>query len=65
MKWSTLFIIDLLYIFEFILFMNWYFPRTVVFSVCMPSVFETIIVVIHMIIFHLLLTFNVIKGFKE
>ena len=66
MKWKTLFIIDLLYTFMFILVMNWYYPKTVVFnSGYAPYIFESIIVVVLMIIFYLLLGFNVIKAFSE
>lgn len=66
MKWKYLLTIDLLYTFFLIFVMNWFYPKTVVFtSGYAPHIFESLIVVVLMIIWYLLLAFNVIKAFSE
>lgn len=66
MKWKYLFTIDLLYTFMLILFMNWFCPRSVnVLSGYAPYIFESIIGTVLMIIFYLLIAYNVIKAYSE
>lgn len=66
MKWKYLLIIDLLYTFMLILVMNWFYPKTFnVLSGYAPHIFESIIVFVLVIIWYLLLAFNVIKAFSE
>ena len=66
MKWKYLLTIDLLYTFMLILVMNWFYPKTISFvSGYEPYIFEGLIVIVLMIIWYLLLTFNVIKAFSE
>jgi len=64
-----LLIIDLLYSVQFILFMIWYFPRTIIFSGYTNDntlmFFASLFMLSEMIIFYLLLSFTVVKGFKE
>lgn len=66
MKWKYVLSIDLLYTFMLILVMNWFYSRTVDFlSGYAPHIPESILVVVLMIIFYLLLAFNVIKAYSE
>ena len=66
MKWKYLFIIDLLFVFQFIFVLNWYYPKTIIFtSGYAPHILRSILIVIEMIVFYSLILFNAIKAFSE
>lgn len=63
---KQLIIIDLLYTFQFILFMTWYIPRVITFLDVTRIVFIiNIVALLEMIIYYLLLAYVVIKAFSE
>ena len=67
MTWISLILIDLIYVCQFIIFIQWYYPKTIIVTGFTTSfmIIETIIASIEMITCFLFTIYNVRKALKE
>lgn len=66
-SWNQLLIIDILYVVQFVLFIQWYYPKTIRITGCSPNGFpiEHLIAILEMIICFGITIFQVKKASKE
>ena len=66
MTWLSLLLIDLIYALQFILFMQWYYPKTIRISGCVPDFpIEHLIAILEIIFCFAITIFHVRKALKE
>ena len=67
MSWISLLLIDIIYVLQFIIFIQWYYPKMIIVSGCCPPsiLFENLIAISELIICCILSMYNVRKASKE
>ena len=67
MKWLAVVPIDLIYALQFILFIQWYYPKVIIITGCVPPFMyiEHSIALAELITCYILIVCNIRKGLKE
>ena len=67
LSWKELIIIDVIYALQFVLFMQWYYPKVIIVTGYVPSfmLFEHITALLQLITCYILTVYNLKKVSKE
>ena len=67
MTWFSLLLIDIIYSLQFILFMQWYYPQTIMITGHVESfmLYRHIVALLQLITCYILVVYNVRKASKE
>ena len=67
MKWLSLLLIDIIFVLQLILFLQWYYPKIITVTGCTTSfaIFENLLAISEISICYILTIYNIKKGLKE
>ena len=67
LSWKELTIIDIIYALQFVLFMQWYYPQTIIITGCVQPfmLYRHIVAILQLVTCYFLVVYNVSKALKE
>lgn len=67
MSWICLLLIDIIYVLQFIIFIQWYYPKVIIVSGCVPTfmLIQHSIALAELVSYYILTVLNVRKAMKD